>query len=171
MTTPFEQFQLDVERVRELAKAKPFTPTAVKFEGKQSGYGKPAAGSKSEARGLFAAKHVNRELILLCDMIYQEGIPWPDDTAAIPFGPLFTVYQVINNKLVGLLMRARKHGLLYFEGEMLFQRRDDDKPVVLLKPIQQIREELGAIKEFELGSVSGGANLAEASAAEASDAK
>lgn len=38
-----------------------------------------------------------------------------------------------------MLMRARKHGLLHFEGEMLFQRRDDDVIVSLLKPINEIR--------------------------------
>lgn len=39
-------------------------------------------------------------------------------------------------------MRARKHKLVEFEGEMLFQRRDDDVPIFLLKPIQEIRSEL-----------------------------
>lgn len=36
-------------------------------------------------------------------------------------------------------MRARKHGLVHFESEMLFQRRDDDEIITLLKPIDQIR--------------------------------
>lgn len=36
-------------------------------------------------------------------------------------------------------MRARKHGLLYFRGEMLFQRRDDDEIITLRKPIAEIR--------------------------------
>lgn len=44
--------------------------------------------------------------------------------------------------MVGILLRARKHKLLDFEGEMLFQRRDDDVPIFLLKPIQEIRQEL-----------------------------
>lgn len=39
-------------------------------------------------------------------------------------------------------MRARKHKLVEFEGEMLFQRRDDDVPIFLLKPIHEIRREL-----------------------------
>ena len=39
-------------------------------------------------------------------------------------------------------MRARKHKLVEFEGEMLFQRRDDDVPIFLIKPIQEIRHEL-----------------------------
>lgn len=36
-------------------------------------------------------------------------------------------------------MRARKHGFVHFEGEMLFQRRDDHVMVTLLKPINEIR--------------------------------
>ena len=37
-------------------------------------------------------------------------------------------------------MRARKHKLIEFEGEVLFQRRDDDVPVFMLKSIKEIRE-------------------------------
>jgi hypothetical protein len=41
-------------------------------------------------------------------------------------------------QLVGMLIRARKHGLLHFEGEMLYQRQDEKKTITLLKPIQEI---------------------------------
>lgn len=34
------------------------------------------------------------------------------------------IYNHINDKLVGLLLRARKHKLLDFEGEVLFQVYD-----------------------------------------------
>ncbi|XP_066966929.1 actin-binding Rho-activating protein-like isoform X1 [Macrobrachium rosenbergii] len=114
-------------------------------------YGKPVAGSLSEKRGLKAAKHVNAEVVLLCDMIYQEGQQFEDGTAVISFGELFQIYTRISNKVVGMLLRARKHGLLDFEGETLFQRRDDDVPITLLKPIKAIRDELNADKEFEVG--------------------
>ncbi|XP_068248221.1 actin-binding Rho-activating protein-like isoform X2 [Palaemon carinicauda] len=114
-------------------------------------YGKPVAGSLSEKRGLKAAKHINAEVVLLCDMIYQEGHRFNDGTAVISFGDLFQIYTRISNKVVGMLLRARKHGLLDFEGETLFQRRDDDVPITLLKPIQAIRDELHADKEFEVG--------------------
>ena len=33
------------------------------------------------------------------------------------------LYSQINDKCVGLLMRGRKHNILDFEGEMLFQVR------------------------------------------------
>lgn len=42
--------------------------------------------------------------------------------------------------MVGICLRARKHKLIEFEGEMLFQRRDDDVPIFLLKPIKEIRQ-------------------------------
>jgi len=45
---------------------------------------------------------------------------------------------------VGILLRARKHKLVDFEGEMLYQRRDDNVPVFLLKPIKEIRSEMDA---------------------------
>lgn len=44
--------------------------------------------------------------------------------------------------MVGICLRARKHKLIEFEGEMLFQRRDDDVPIFLLKPIKEIRQAL-----------------------------
>lgn len=31
------------------------------------------------------------------------------------------IYTVISDKLVGILLRSRKHQLTYFEGEVLFQ--------------------------------------------------
>ncbi|KAK7079344.1 hypothetical protein SK128_013891 [Halocaridina rubra] len=114
-------------------------------------YGKPVAGSMAEKRGKKAAKHVNAEVVFLCDMIYQEGERYEDGTAAITFGDLFQIYTRISNKVVGMLLRARKHGFVDFEGETLFQRRDDDVPITLLKPIQQIRDELHSDKEFEVG--------------------
>lgn len=43
---------------------------------------------------------------------------------------------------MGILLRARKHKLVEFEGEMLFQRRDDDVPIFLIKPIHEIRREM-----------------------------
>lgn len=41
-----------------------------------------------------------------------------------------------------MLLRARKHGLIDFEGEMLYQRRDEDTIITLLKPIQEIKESM-----------------------------
>jgi hypothetical protein len=38
-----------------------------------------------------------------------------------------------------MLIRARKHKLVEFEGEMLYQRRDERKPIVLLKPLDDIQ--------------------------------
>ena len=51
----------------------------------------PPPGSKSEKRGLRAAAHINSEMALLCDMIYQEGQQFEDGRAAIRFADLFQV--------------------------------------------------------------------------------
>ena len=59
---------------------------------------------------------------------------------SIKFGRLFEIYVRISNKLVGVLLRARKHGLVHLEGETLFQRRDDHVPVSLLRPSKDIRD-------------------------------
>ena len=47
-----------------------------------------------------------------------------EDTAAfsvIKFGDLFKMYTRISDKVVGLLLRAKKYRLVFFEPEMLFQ--------------------------------------------------
>lgn len=38
-----------------------------------------------------------------------------------------------------MLMRARKHKLLHFEGEMLFQRRDEGVMITLMKSLEEIK--------------------------------
>lgn len=45
-------------------------------------------------------------------------------------------------------MRARKHKFVDFEGEMLFQRRDDNVPIFMLKTTEEIKQILdGKIDE------------------------
>ncbi len=47
---------------------------------------------------------------------------------------------VVLFQVVGMLLRARKHNLVAFEGEMLYQRQDDEKEITLLKPLEQVKE-------------------------------
>uniref|UniRef100_A0A182QGV7 Costars domain-containing protein n=1 Tax=Anopheles farauti TaxID=69004 RepID=A0A182QGV7_9DIPT len=106
-------------------------------------YGKPKAGSLTEYRGKKANIQVYQEMLELCQVIDCDGQPVSKknpDIKMIYFGELFNIYTHINDKLVGLLLRARKHDLIQFEGECLFQRRDDHVPVYLTKPIAQIRD-------------------------------
>ncbi|KAK9721453.1 Costars [Popillia japonica] len=127
-------------------------------------YGRPEKGSLSESRGFKATAQVCKEMLELCEMIdlYGERLFTPlenpdDPRKVISFGDLFTLYTIISDKLVGMLLRARKHKIVDFEGECLFQRRDDHVPIILLKPIEEIREDfqkkidsaLKAIKENE----------------------
>ncbi|CAH1395627.1 unnamed protein product [Nezara viridula] len=117
-------------------------------------YGRPQAGSKTEMRGLQAKSHINKEILELCNVIYELAMlnkemnsprnesddedDADDRNIVVTFGELFETYTRISNKVVGLLIQAKKKGLLYFEKEMLFQRRDDDVLIALLKPIKEI---------------------------------
>lgn len=82
-------------------------------------------------RGIKAHNHISNEIVELCSVIRQIGIEKSDGSYIVSFGELFQTYTVISNKVVGVLLRARKHGLVDFEGEMLFQRRDDKKIITL----------------------------------------
>lgn len=121
-------------------------------------YGKPLAGSLTEVRGKRAQSQINKEILELCEIIQdlgeynkkqkqrhpdpeeedEEQIP-DDGTIIVTFGELFQMYTKISNKVVGLLLAAKKKGFVYFEGEMLFQRRDDHVLIALIKPINEIR--------------------------------
>lgn len=100
-------------------------------------YGKPVPGSKTEARGMKAHECVEDEIRVLCSVIEEHGTPVADGLAEIKFGELFRLYQVISNKVVGVLIRARKHGYVEFEGEMLYQKRDDHVVIKLVKSPQR----------------------------------
>ncbi|PRD38281.1 UNVERIFIED_CONTAM: Abra [Trichonephila clavipes] len=100
-------------------------------------YGTPPEGSKTDKRGRAAGAHIGNEVKFLCDMISQYGVPNEDDTISISFGELFQIYTTISNKVVGILLRARKHGLVHFEGEMLYQGRDNNVMITLLKPVSE----------------------------------
>lgn len=96
-------------------------------------YGRPAPGSKTEARGIKAHEDIEDEIRVLCSVIEEHGTPTSDGFAEIKFGELFRLYSVISTKVVGILIRARKHGYVEFEGEMLYQKRDDNVVIRLLK--------------------------------------
>ncbi len=99
-----------------------------------SSYGTPVPGSKSEKRALAAHDRLSGEIVQLCQIIQSEGVRdnVDDDVVTITFGELFRLYTVISNKLVGVLLRARKHGLVEFPGETLFQEGNQFHPAAKL---------------------------------------
>ncbi|VDN02957.1 unnamed protein product [Thelazia callipaeda] len=119
----------------------PFSSTyrTPKYSTNALDYGRPTRGSKTEARGIKAGVHVMREVLFLCEIINDYGEGGEAPNRYIKFGPLFHIYANYSDKLVGMLIRARKYKLVDFEGEMLYQRQDDDKIIRLLKPIEEIR--------------------------------
>lgn len=106
-------------------------------------YGHPVEGSKTEKRGQQAGSLISSEIRVLCENLHEFGTAQDDGTVSITFGELFQLYQSISNKVVGILLRARKHGLVDFKGEMLFQRRDDDVVITLVKPLHELYQEMG----------------------------
>ncbi|NXC45854.1 ABRA protein, partial [Penelope pileata] len=97
------------------------------------GYGRPKEGTKTAERAKRAEAHIHREIRDLCFIIESMANSRPDGKIQVTFGELFERYVRISDKVVGILMRARKHGLVDFEGEMLWQGRDDNVIITLLK--------------------------------------
>ena len=94
-------------------------------------YGRPIRGTDTEIRGRAAGRLMNHEVDILIYTIKEHGKKTGNQTICITFGELFRLYVQISNKLVGALLRARKYGFLDFQGEMLFQRRDEDTLISL----------------------------------------
>ena len=120
-------------------------------------YGTPIAGSKTEARGRQAHERVSREILELCCVIEENGLKQPkhndddDRQVVIEFGRLFDIYTYISNKVVGILLRARKYRIVDFEGETLFQGRDNKVPITLLHSSKKVREMLHERSDFVWG--------------------
>ena len=104
--------------------------------------GHPKAGSRTELCGKQAGIQVSNEVVELCRMIHELGTQQPDGFGAVTFGVLFEAYTTISDKLVGMLLRARRQKLVEFEGEMLFQGRDDDVLIRLLQEPEALEADI-----------------------------
>lgn len=98
----------------------------------QEGYGRPKEGTQTAERAKRAEQHIHREIADMCYVIRTMADPDPDGKTRVTFGQLFDRYVRISDKVVGILMRARKHGKVAFEGEMLWQGQDDGVIITLL---------------------------------------
>ncbi|XP_018426318.1 PREDICTED: actin-binding Rho-activating protein [Nanorana parkeri] len=96
------------------------------------GYGRPKEGTKTAERAMRAEAHIHREMRDLCFIISTIAEPGRDGKMRVTFGELFDRYVRISDKVVGILLRARKHGMVDFLGEMLWQGRDDDVIITLI---------------------------------------
>ncbi|KAI3369684.1 hypothetical protein L3Q82_024529 [Scortum barcoo] len=99
-----------------------------------SGYGRPKAaqdGSKTAERGDRAQKHIHREMEEMVWIIRDMGFKDKEGRTIISFGRLFDRYVKISDKVVGILLRCRKHKMLDFEGEMLWKGQDDNVIITL----------------------------------------
>ncbi|XP_051991971.1 actin-binding Rho-activating protein-like [Xyrauchen texanus] len=98
----------------------------------EEGYGRPKEGSKTAERAKRAEAHIHHEIDDMCYIIRTMADPDPDSYTRVTFGELFDRYVRISDKVVGILMRARKHRKVDFEGEMLWQGQDDGVIITLL---------------------------------------
>ncbi|MBN3298148.1 ABRA protein, partial [Amia calva] len=76
--------------------------------------------------------HIRREMDEMCFIIRDMGMCGQDGQIRMTFGRLFDRYVKISDKVVGILLRCRKHGMVAFEGEMLWKGQDDDVIITLL---------------------------------------
>lgn len=141
-----ENWQKWSDEHQEYQKHNPFShdtrPSVVVPQKGQDDYGRPLQGSMTEQRGKDAHTHISREVQELCEVIrnigettarVEGGSSGDGKVITVEFGKLFEHYVTISNKLVGILLRARKQRLVNFEGEMLWQGKDDHVVITLLQ--------------------------------------
>ncbi|XP_056605893.1 actin-binding Rho-activating protein [Triplophysa dalaica] len=97
-----------------------------------AGYGRPKEGSKTAQRADRAQKHIYREMEEMCFIIRDMNQQDKEGRIYMTFGRLFDRYVKISDKVVGILLRCRKHKMVDFEGEMLWKGQDDDVIITLL---------------------------------------
>ncbi len=97
-----------------------------------SSYGHPLPGSKSEARAAAASDWVEKEVAKLVGEIRKVGYKDAKGRSAVKFITLFHHYETISDTLVGLMIRAKKRGLIHYDGEMLLQGKDDNVVITVL---------------------------------------
>ena len=110
-------------------KSNPFSSkfdSSAKLKKGDAGYGTAVAGSETAMRAKKAQEWVEKEIEKLLVVIAEHGYKDADGRDAITFGKLFDTYADISDTLVGILMRARKHGKLHYAGDMLFQGTHDN---------------------------------------------
>ncbi|XP_032810863.1 uncharacterized protein LOC116942710 [Petromyzon marinus] len=105
---------------------------AVRARKGERGYGSPRDGTATAERGRRAQRHVLREVDEMVLIIGEVGVRGEDGRPRVTFGRLFERYVRVSDKVVGILLRARKHGHVHFEGEMLWQGQDDGVVITLL---------------------------------------
>jgi hypothetical protein len=88
----------------------------------------PASG-----RGKTGSTEISKDVQELCEIIKENGEKQEDGTYYVTFRTLFDLYENISENVVRDLLRARKLKLVTFEGEMLFQGRDDKTLIQLLQ--------------------------------------
>jgi hypothetical protein len=126
--------------------------STAKSKGYQAQYGTPAAGTLTAMRGARAHKQIGAEVVQLCKVLesFPGGVARQD---GVPFRQVFDAYVDISNKVAGVLLRARKHGVVSFPGEMLFQGVHDGVPILQLRLASEVQEMLDAAEaNMEWGS-------------------
>ncbi|XP_029299542.1 actin binding Rho activating protein b [Cottoperca gobio] len=96
----------------------------------EEGYVRRKEGTKTAGKAKRAEQHIHREIGDMCFVIRTMADQMERPT--FTFGQLFDRYVRISDKVVGILMRARKHRKVAFEGEMLWQGQDEGVIITLL---------------------------------------
>uniref|UniRef100_A0A8C7T5M9 Actin binding Rho activating protein b n=1 Tax=Oncorhynchus mykiss TaxID=8022 RepID=A0A8C7T5M9_ONCMY len=79
-----------------------------------------------------AKQHIHGEIADMCYVIKTMNDPDPDGKTHVTFRELFDRYVRVSDKVVGILLRVKRHGKVSFEGEMLRQGQDDGVIITLL---------------------------------------
>lgn len=98
-----------------------------------------AAGSKlhrgSKKGEMKVGNEIDQKIQQLVDIIVTHGYvdEAEDGIKTIRFGDLFKEYELISDMLVGLLMKAKRQGLIKYRGDMLFKGIHDEIKITVVR--------------------------------------
>ncbi|XP_021937068.1 actin-binding Rho-activating protein-like isoform X3 [Zootermopsis nevadensis] len=118
---------VDTQTKNPFSAAEGVTIDKPKLDKNDPNYGRPVAGSKTDIRGKRAYTHISKEVLQLCQIIYENGVPIEEIT-------------------------EDGHNQIVITFGELFQRRDDDVPIILRKSLPEI----GAIFQDQMEKVAQG---------------
>ena len=93
---------------------------------------------------------------VLCELIFEKGEKYEDGTAAISFHRLRRAF--VRPNLIGCLVKAKKHGVVYYEGEVIMVATLDIRPCTSFKRkyisfrrISKTKSKISSFWEFRSG--------------------
>jgi hypothetical protein len=103
-------------------------------EDEGAAYDNKLSAVTEDERRKAAKAWIEFEMNRLTDIIEEVGIEDEYGRPTVSFGQLLDIYESISDTLVGILIRAKKAGRVWYDGDVLFEVEHDNVVITLVDP-------------------------------------